>query len=88
MTFTDPPDRNRISAAYSYAKDVAERAIATFVQAFMVIMGGSVLDLGDLANVATWQAAIAGGVAAVISLFKSAVAKFRGRETASLASGV
>lgn len=79
-----PTPNTVLKTAGTYARDLAERVLATFLQAFV---GGLVLtqplDLG------MWQAAAVGGVAAAASLVKGLVARWRDvTNSASLAKGV
>lgn len=79
-----PTAQTVLKTASTYGRDLAERVIATFLQAFV---GGLVLtqpfDLG------MWQAAAVAGVAAAASLVKGLVARWRDvTNSASLAKGV
>ena len=79
-----PTPQTVLKTAKTYARDLAERVLATFLQAFV---GGLVLtqplDLG------MWQAAAVGGVAAAAALVKGLVARWRDvTNSASLAKGV
>lgn len=64
--------------------DASERALATFVQAFLAVVGGDVLDVWSF----DWKAALGVGVGgAILSVLKSVVARFKGDEnSASLAN--
>ena len=65
-------------------KDMAERALATFVQAFLAIIIAS-----ETLNVSTLKAAMVAGIAAVLSAVKSALAtKVGNPSSASLAPSV
>lgn len=82
--FPLPSTQTVIKGAKTYARDLVERVLATFLQAFI---GGLVLtqplDLG------MWQAAAVGGVAAAASLLKGLIARWRDvTNSASLARGV
>lgn len=84
MTDILPTPETVLKSGATYARDLAERVLATFLQAFV---GGLVLtsplDLG------MWQAAAVGGVAAAASLLKGLVARWRDvTNSASLAKGV
>jgi len=73
-----------IKSGRTYIRDLAERIVSTFLQAFL---GGVVLtapfDLG------MWQAAALGGVAAALSLVKGVLARAKDvTNSASLARGV
>lgn len=77
--------------AGKYARDLAERVLWTFAQAFVgALITGGVLDgVAGVADITGWQAAGLAGVAAVISLIKGLLAKFVGRsDSASTAPGV
>lgn len=79
------PDPGTIArTAGAYARDLAERVISTFLQAFI---GGLVVtqpfDLG------MWQAAALAGIAAAASLVKGLIARWRDvTNSASLAKGI
>lgn len=84
MTDIFPTPQTVLKSGATYARDLAERVLATFLQAFV---GGLVLtqplDLG------MWQAAAVGGVAAAASLVKGLIARWRDvTNSASLAKGV
>jgi len=71
----------------TYARDLVERVLATFVVAFagVAIAAGP----GDMFSATFWETAAAAGVAAVGSLLKGLIAKFIGaRNSASTAPGV
>lgn len=73
--------------AKTYAKDLAERVVATFV----VTVLGVILAAGpgDMFNVTLLQAAATAGLAAVGSLLKGLAARYVGdRNSASTAPGV
>lgn len=73
-----------IKTGKTYALDLAERVLVTFLQAFV---GGIVITQPLDASV--WHAAAAGGVAAVIALVKGIAARAVGTaNSASLAKGV
>jgi hypothetical protein len=82
------PDTNVIfKTAQTYAKDLAERVIWTFLLA----AGGVALASGpaDMFHVSFWQTVGTAGLVAVGSLVKGIVAKFRGDpNSASLARDV
>jgi ribose 5-phosphate isomerase RpiB len=72
------------SAASTYAKDLAERVVSTFLQAFL---GGIVIT--QPLDGSMWYAAAGAGVAAAAALVKGVLAKLRGEaDSASLAKGV
>lgn len=73
-----------VKTATTYARDLAERVAATFLQAF--VAGVTVTAPFDLSM---WKAASLGGIAAGYSLVKGLVAKLRGNiNSASLTKGV
>lgn len=73
-----------VNAGKSYARDLAERVVTTFVEAFAA---GVVLTAP--LDVEMWHAAALGGVAAVGALLKGLVAKAVGRtDSASLSRSV
>lgn len=72
------------STAASYAKDLAERVVTTFLGAFL-----SVVTVSTPFDLAMWKAASIAGIAAAYALVKGVVAKTRGdKQSASLAKGV
>ena len=87
MSFTNRPTASQVG---SYAKDLAERVIVTFLQAFgATLVAGGVFDVSGVRNVSAWQAAGVAGIAAVLSLIKGLVAKLVSKkDSASLAAGV
>lgn len=79
-----PTAQTVVKTAKTYARDLAERVIATFLQAFV---GGLVLT--SPFDIGMWQAAGVAGVAAATSLVKGLVARWRDvTNSASLAKGV
>jgi methyl coenzyme M reductase beta subunit len=79
-----PPLGDAARTAGDYARDLVERVVSTFLQAFL---GGVVVsqpfDLG------MWHAAALAGVAAAVSLVKGLAARVRSvTNSASLAKGV
>lgn len=79
--------------ATRYVRDLIERVLWTFAQAFAgALITGGVLDgISGVADITGWQAAALAGIAAVISLVKGLVAKFAvspERDSASTAPGV
>lgn len=62
-----------ISQAEHFAVDLGERVVTTFVAGTL----GS-LTVTELTSGSMWYAAAAGGVAAVVSLLKGLVARYRG----------
>ncbi|WSW11508.1 hypothetical protein OG298_45490 (plasmid) [Streptomyces sp. NBC_01005] len=82
--FPLPATQTVIKGAKTYARDLAERVAATFLQAFV---GGLVLT--QPFDLAMWQAAAVAGIAAAGSLLKGLVARWRDvTNSASLAKGV
>lgn len=76
-----------VKTAATYAKDLAERVIATFV----VAAAGVTLAAGpgDMFSASFWETAGAAGIAAAGSLLKGLIARYIGaRNSASAASGV
>lgn len=84
MTFT-----NQTSTG-SFAKDLFERVVMTFLQAFLgALITGGVFDVAGVRNVSAYEAAVLAGVAAVLALGKGLAAKWlSNRQSASLAPGV
>ncbi len=73
-----------IKTAITFARDLLERVLATFLQAFI---GG--IAVTQPLNGSMWQAALVGGVAAALSLVKGLLARFSDvKHSASLAKGV
>ncbi|WP_329615667.1 hypothetical protein OG244_23435 [Streptomyces brevispora] len=84
MTDIFPTPDTVLKTASTYARDLAERVVSTFFQAFV---GGLVLT--QPFDVSMWQAAAVGGVAAAAALVKGLVARWRDvTNSASLAKGV
>lgn len=82
--FPLPSTETVIKGAKTYARDLAERVLSTFLQAFV---GGLVLTAPF--DIDMWQAAGVAGVAAAASLVKGIVARWRDvTHSASLARGV
>lgn len=78
---------NITKTAQTYARDLAERVLATFV----VTVAGIMVAAGpaDMFNASFWEGVGAAGLAAVGSLVKGLVAKVVGdKNSASAASGV
>ncbi|MEU6990415.1 hypothetical protein ABZ953_07090 [Streptomyces sp. NPDC046465] len=76
-----------VKTATTYAKDLVERVIATFV----VAAAGVALAAGpgDMFSASFWETVGAAGIAAAGSLIKGLIARFVGpRNSASAASGV
>jgi hypothetical protein len=73
-----------IKTASTYGRDLLERVLTTFLQAFI---GGVVIT--QPLNGSMWYAALAGGVGAVLAFGKGLFARLRGAtNSASLAKGV
>ncbi|WP_329471673.1 hypothetical protein OIE75_20215 [Streptomyces sp. NBC_01723] len=73
-----------VKTASTYARDLLERVITTFLQAFI----GGVAVTTPLDG-SMWYAALAGGVGAVLALAKGLLARVRDvTNSASLAKGV
>lgn len=79
-----PSAETVLKTGTTYARDLLERVLTTFLQAFI---GGIVIT--QPLNGSMWYAAGAGGVGAVLSLLKGLVARWRDvTNSASLAKGV
>ncbi|MBJ6615569.1 hypothetical protein [Streptomyces sp. I4(2020)] len=73
-----------VKTAGTFGRDLLERVISTFLQAFI---GGIVVTTP--LDGSMWYAALAGGVGAVLALAKGLVARWRDiTNSASLAKGV
>lgn len=73
-----------VKTASAYGRDLLERVLATFLQAFI---GGIVIT--QPLDGSMWYAALAGGVGAVLALGKGLAARWRDvTNSASLAKGV
>jgi hypothetical protein len=73
-----------LKTAGTFGRDLVERILSTFLQAFI---GG--IAVTQPLDGSMWYAALAGGVAAALSLVKSLVARLADvRNSASLAKGV
>jgi hypothetical protein len=81
---------DKTQTAGRYALDLAERLIRTFVQAFLgTLIAANWFSVDQIRNVSALQAAGLAGVAAVLSVVTSVIAKFVGKpDSASLAPGV
>jgi hypothetical protein len=72
------------STAASYARDLAERVVSTFLQAFL----GAIVVSAPF-SLSMWQNAAVAGVAAGFALVKGVIARVRGNAgSASLVKGV
>ena len=79
-----PSTQTVIKTGATYGRDLAERVLSTFLQAFV---GGLVLTAPF--DIGMWQAAGVAGVAAATSLVKGLLARVRDvTNSASLAKGV
>lgn len=79
-----PDTQTVIKGATTYARDLLERVLATFLQTFI---GGIVIT--QPLDGSMWYAAAAGGVGAALALLKGLVARWRDvTNSASLARGV
>lgn len=79
-----PSTQTVVKTAGTYARDLAERVLVTFLQAFV---GGIVIT--QPLNGSMWYAAASGGVGAVLALGKGLLARFLSvSNSASLAGGV
>ena len=85
MTDTNIPDASGIAkTASTYARDLTERVLITFLQAFI---GGIVIT--QPLDRSMWWAAASGGIGAVLALGKGLLARWRSiTNSASLAKGV
>jgi heme A synthase len=79
-----PDAQTVVKTGKTYARDLLERVLATFLQAFI---GGIVVT--QPLDASMWYAALTGGVGAVLALAKGLVARWRSlTNSASLAKGV
>lgn len=79
-----PTAETVVKTAGAYARDLLERVLSTFLQAFI---GGIVVT--QPLDGSMWYAAAAGGVGAALALLKGIVARWRDvTNSASLAKGV
>ncbi|HTE57080.1 MAG TPA: hypothetical protein VK698_39775 [Kofleriaceae bacterium] len=79
-----PDSGTIVRSAGTYARDLAERVTATFLQAFI---GGVVVT--QPFDISMWQAAGVAGIAAAASLVKGLIARWRDvTNSASLAKGI
>lgn len=82
-----PPLDDVVKTAQTYAKDLAERVVWTF----LVAAGGVAVAAGpaDMLNASFWQTVATAGVVAVGTLVKGVLARFVGeKNSASTVSGV
>jgi hypothetical protein len=81
---TLPTAETVIKTAKTYGRDLLERVLSTFLQAFI---GG--IAVTQPLDGSMWYAALAGAVGAVLALLKGLVARWRSvTNSASLAKGV
>lgn len=79
-----PSAQTVVKTAGTYGRDLLERVLVTFLQAFV---GGIVVT--QPLDGSMWHAAAAGGVGAVLALGKGLIARWRDvPNSASLAKGV
>ncbi|MFD7101944.1 hypothetical protein [Streptomyces celluloflavus] len=79
-----PSAGTALKTAGTFGRDLVERILATFLQAFI---GG--IAVTQPLDGSMWYAALAGGVAAALSLVKGLMARFSDvKNSASLARGV
>lgn len=87
MSDLDLPDADTVvKTATTYAKDLAERVVATFVvtAAGVAVAAGP----GDMFSASFWETVAAAGIAAAGSLLKGMVARaFGSKNSASLVKG-
>ncbi len=76
--------------AAMYLRDLAERVLMTFLQAFgAALVAGGWFDIAQIRDLSIVQKAALAGIAAVIAVFKGLIAKAVSRpDSASLAPGV
>ncbi|MEV3857716.1 hypothetical protein AB0J38_25750 [Streptomyces sp. NPDC050095] len=88
MSEINLPDVGTITrTGAAYARDLAERTLATFVVAFAGV--GIAAGPADMFHASFWESAAAAGVAAAGSLLKGVIARaFGTSNSASLAKGV
>jgi hypothetical protein len=70
------------------AKDVAERAAATYIEAFLGLLLVSNTFASGQIDLSVIQTAAVAAIPAALSVIKSYAATFRGEDTASLVSDV
>lgn len=79
-----PSGQTVVKTGATYARDLVERVLSTFLQAFV-----GALVISTPLDVSMWQTAAMAGVAAAVSLLKGLVARVRSvTNSASLAKGV
>lgn len=88
MSNSSLPDVDTVvKTATTYAKDLTERVIWTFLGGTAAVITAA--GPADMLNVSFWEAVGVGGMAAVVSLVKGLVARLVGaKNSASTASGV
>jgi hypothetical protein len=76
-----------VKTAGTYGRDLAERVVWTFLGGTTAVIAAA--GPADMFHASFWQAVGTGGLAAVVSLGKGLVARWRGAtNSASLARGV
>lgn len=64
----------RLGTRYAAAVQIADRALLAFLAPFLArLIGGDVLQLGDLAALSWWKATALSGLAAAIAVVQSAL---------------
>lgn len=86
MTFTRPT----ANQAATYVRDLVERVVFTFLQAFgAALVAGDWFNVAHVRDLSIVQTAGLAGIAAVLAVIKGLIAKaVSNRESASLAPGV
>jgi hypothetical protein len=82
--------RPTATQAATYIRDLVERVVFTFLQAFgAALVAGGWFDVAHLRDLSIVQSAGLAGIAAVLAVIKGVIAKAVGnKESASLAPGV
>jgi hypothetical protein len=82
--------RPTATQAATYIRDLVERVVFTFLQAFgAALVAGNWFDVAHLRDLSIVQSAGLAGIAAVLAVIKGLIAKaVSNRESASLAPGV
>lgn len=82
--------RPTVTQAATYIRDLVERVVVTFLQAFgAALVAGDWFNVAHLRDLSIVQAAGLAGIAAVLAVIKGVIAKaVSNRESASLAPGV
>lgn len=83
-----PDTQTVVKTAGTYARDLAERVVWTFLGGSTAVIVAS-SGPTEMFHASFWEAVGTGGAAAVVSLVKGLVARWRGAtNSASLAKGV